>query len=110
MVRCDEEDIAFLLAGLVNLADSLVGSSDPDNGGLVNTGVSNHIRGCKVVHDELELAFRHSLADLLCDARGTHFRCLIIGRNTLVGGNKILLLIPSLEREDLLNSSIEKKR
>jgi hypothetical protein len=110
VVRGDEKEVAFLLAGLIDLANSLVGSGNTNDSGLVDTSVSNHVRGCEVVHDEFEFALRHSLAYLLCYACSAHLRCFVVGSNTLVRGNEILLLITSLEREDLLNSSIEEER
>ena len=57
VVGSDEKDIIFLLAGLVNFADGLVSSGNADDGGLVDTSVSNHIRGREVIHDKLKFAF-----------------------------------------------------
>lgn len=109
MIRSNEQEVILLLAALVDLTNSLVGCSNTNDSGLVNTSVANHIRGSKVVHHELELALLNTLAHLFSDASSAHLRSQVVGSNTFVGWDEILLLVSDFEREDLLNSSVEEE-
>lgn len=109
VVGSDEQNVAFLLAGVQNLSDSLIGSGTANNGGLVDTGVANHVGGSKVVHDEGELLICQTLDNLVGNSIRRHLRSQIVGCNRLVRGNKILVLVTSLEVEDLLNTAVEEE-
>lgn len=109
VVGSDKQDVAFLLAGVQNLSDSLVGGSAANNGGLVDTGVANHVRGSKVVHDKGELLLCQALGNLVGNSIRRHLGSLVVGRNSLVGGDKILVLVTGLEVEGLFNTTVEEE-
>ena len=109
VVGSDVEDVALLLAALKNLADGLVSGLAANDSGIVDTSVTNHIRRSKVVHDEGELLLAQTLDNLVGDAIGRHLRGKIVGSDGLVGGNQILRLVAGLERERLLNTTVEEE-
>jgi hypothetical protein len=110
MIRSNEKHVAFFLASLINLPNALIGFGNTNYGRLIDTGMSNHVRGSKVVHDELEFILRHTLTDLLCNTCSAHLWCLVISSNALIRRDKILLLISCFEGEDFFDTSIEEKR
>lgn len=109
VVGRDEEDVAVLLASLIDLANGLVRGRAANDGSLVHTSVTNHVGRSKVVHDEGELALTKTLDNLLGDTVGAHLGSLVVGGDALVGGHKILALVTDLEREHLLNTTVEKE-
>src|ERR1700709_1496463 len=109
MIRCNEEEIALLLASLVDLSNSFVSGSYTNDSSLINTSVSNHIRGGEVVHNKLEFAFFYPFRDLLRHTCSTHLGCFVIGCNAFVRWNKILLIISCLKRKYLFHASVEEK-
>ena len=109
VVGSDEEDVSLLLATLQNHTNSLVGSLTTNNGGLVHTGVANHVWRSKVVHDERELLLSEALDNLLGNSGSAHFGSLVVRRNTLVGGDEILRLVTGFEREYLLDTTVEEE-
>ena len=109
VVGGNEEDVTLLLAALENLANGLVGSSATHDGGLVDTGVANHVGRSKVVHDEGKLLLTETLDDLVSNTIGAHLRSLVVSGDALVRGNEILGLVADLEREDLLNTTVEEE-
>ena len=104
MIRGDEEDVVVLLAGFVDLANGLVGGSHTLNGGLINTGVADHVGGCEVVHDELELALTDALGHLLAHIGGAHLGVQVVGSYP-GGGNHVSLLTRKL----LLHAAVEEE-
>lgn len=60
-------------------------------------------------HDEGELLLAHSLAHLVGNTILRHLRSLVVGRDRLVRGNEILVGVTGLEREDLLNTTVEEE-
>lgn len=109
VVGSDEENVASLLATLKNLANGLVGGLTADDSGVVDTSVTDHVGRSKVVHDEGELLLAETLDNLVGDAIGRHLRGKIVGSDGLVGGNQILGLVASLERENLLDTTVEEE-
>lgn len=105
MIRSDEEDIAVLLAGLVDDTDGLVRGSDTLDSSLVDTSVANHVWGSKVVHDKLELALAQTLGHLLTNTGSAHLGVEVVGGNA-GRGNHITLLT----RELLLDTTVEEER
>ena len=93
VVGGDEEGVAALLALLVDLADGSVGLGAGDDGGVVDTGVADHVRGSKVVHEELELALLDALAQLVGDGHGAHLGLLVIGGDAGRGDHVSVLVV-----------------
>jgi len=71
--------------------------------------VTNHVRRSKVVHDEGELLLAQTLDNLVGDTIGRHLRGKVVGGDGLVGRDQILRLVAGLERERLLNTTVEEK-
>lgn len=109
MVGGDEKNVVLLLARLVDLPNGLVGGLHSLESSLVDTSVANHVGWCKVVHDEWVLLLLDSLGNLLCDASGAHLWGKIVRGDGLVGGDEILGLVTLLEREDLLDTTVEEE-
>ena len=104
MVGSDEQKVVVLLASLVDLANGLVGGSNTLNSSVVDTGVTNHVGGSKVVHDELELVLANALGHLLANTGGAHLRVLVVGGNLGRGDH-----VAHLTRELLLNTTVEEE-
>lgn len=81
MVGGDEQDVARLLARLVDDAHGLVGVRDGLNGGLVHTRVADHVWGCEVAHHKLVRVGLDDFRDLLCHSTDAHLRLLVVGCN-----------------------------
>lgn len=109
VVGSDEQDVAFLLAGVQNLSNGLISGGTANDSGLVDTGVAHHVRGSKVVHDEGELLLCQTLGNLVGNSIRRHLGSLVVCCNGLVGGNKVLVLVTGLEVEDLLNTTVEEE-
>lgn len=109
VVGRDEQDVALLLARLVDLADGLVGGLDTDEGCLVHTRVADHVWWGKVVHHEGVLVLTQALGDLLGHTSSGHLGCLVVGGHRLVGRNEILGLVALLEVESLLHTTVEEE-
>lgn len=60
-------------------------------------------------HNERELLLVHALAHLVGNTILGHLGCLIVGRDRLVGRHKILIGVTGLERENLLNTTVEEE-
>jgi hypothetical protein len=93
VVGGDEEGVAALLALLVDLADGLVGLGAGNDGGVVNTGVADHVGGSKVVHEELELALLDALTKLVGDGHGAHLGLLVVGGDAGRGDHVSVLVV-----------------
>ena len=104
MVGSDEENVVVLLAGLVDLANGLIGGSNTLDGGLVHTGMANHVRRSEVVHDEVELVLAKTLSHLGTDGSGAHLGVKIVGGNPGRGDH-----VANLAGELLLNTSVEEE-
>lgn len=104
MVRGNEENIAILLARFVDLTNGLVRGSNTLDSGVVGTGVTNHVGGSKVVHDELELALFNTLGHLLTHTRGAHLRVKVVSSD-LGRRNHI----PHFTGELLLDTAVEEE-
>jgi hypothetical protein len=66
---------------------------------------TDHIRGCKIAHDELVIAFLEDLGNFISDALDAHLRILVIGGDF---GRRDH--VPLFGFELLLDASIEKER
>lgn len=104
MVGGDEQDVAVLLAGLVDDTDGLVGGSNTLDGSLVDTGVTNHVGGSKVVHDKLEVALAKALGHLVTHGGSAHLGLEVIGGNL---GRRDH--VADLAGELLLNTTVEEE-
>ena len=104
MIRSNEENIVVLLAGLINLTNGLVRSSNTLDSGIVDAGVTNHVGRGKVVHNELELVLADTLGHFLTHIRSTHLRFEVV-RGDLGRGDHI----PDLTGELLLDTTIEEE-
>lgn len=60
-------------------------------------------------HDKRVLVLGHTLVDLVCNSILGHLWRLVVGGDRLVGRNKVLLHVTSLERERLLYTAIEEE-
>lgn len=109
VIGSDEQDVPLFLACVQNLSNSLVGGGTANNGSLVNTSVAHHVRRSKVVHDKGELLLGQTLDNLVRHAVCRHLGSLVVGCDRLVGRNKVLVLVASLEREDLFNTAVEEE-
>lgn len=104
MISGNEEHVIVLLAGLVDLTNGLVGSSNTLDGSLVHTSVADHIRGCEVVHDEIKLALTNALRHLITDGGGAHLGVKVVGGHSGRGDH-----VTNLTRELLLNTTVEEE-
>lgn len=93
VVGGDEEGVAALLALLVDLADGGVGLGAGNDGGVVDTGVADHVGRGKVVHEELELALLDALTELVGDGHGAHLGLLVVGGDTGRGDHVAVLVV-----------------
>lgn len=100
----DEQNVSVLLASLVDFTNGLVGGGDTLDGGLVHTGVTDHVGRSEVVHDELEFTLGDALGHLLADGFGAHLGLMVVGRNL---GRRDH--IAHLARELLLDTSVEEE-
>lgn len=104
MVGRDEEDITMLLAGLVYNSDCGIRRLNALDGGLIHARMTNHVRGRKVVHQELILAVCDPLSKFLGNRACAHFRVQVISGH--LGRRNHL---PVFSRELLLNTAIEEE-
>lgn len=104
MVRRDEQNVSVILASLDDAANRLIRSRNTLSSSLVDTGMTNHIRGSKVVHDEIELVLSESLAHLVADVGGAHLGVLVVCGD-LGRGDQVALLA----RELLLDTAVEEE-
>ncbi len=109
VIRGDEEDVTFLLASLVDFSNTFISCGNTDNGSIVVTSVSHHIRRSEIIHDELKFLLLYTLAYLLSNTHSAHLWRLVICGNALVRWDEILLLVSRFKREDLLNSTVEEE-
>jgi hypothetical protein len=86
------------MSGAARFYGKSVESAKKENGTLVT-----------YTHNERELLFVHALAHLVGDTILGHLGCLIVGGDRLVGGHKILIGVTGLERENLLNTTVEEE-
>ena len=103
MIRRDEQNVAVLLAGLVDPADGLVGCGDTLDRGLVDTSVADHVRGRKLFMTNLT-ALRNALGHTVGDGGGTHLGVQIVGGH-LGRGDHVAVLAGEL----LLDTAVEEE-
>src|SRR3954452_14399630 len=104
MVGGHEKHVTLLLARLINLSNLFICGRYSFYGSLVDTCMPYHIGRGKVVHQEFELLLASPLAELVCNACGTHWRVQIVSSNFWTGDQ--LSLFAS---ELLLHTAVEEK-
>src|SRR2546421_10503296 len=104
MIGSYEEQISFLLASFIDLANLFVRGCYTHDGSLVYASMTYHVGGCEVVHQEFELLLANSLAQFVRHAFCTHWRIQIVCCH-FGTGDKLSLLTSEL----FLHSAIEEK-
>ena len=79
MVSSDKQNIAILLASLVDCTNGLIRSGYTLNSGFIHTGMANHVRWSKVIHHELEFILADTLGHLLANTLSAHLRIKVVG-------------------------------
>lgn len=115
VVGRDAENVASLLACLVDGLDSLVSGVDGLDGCIVDTSVADlsfsidlhcthHVRRSKVAHDKVKLVRLYDLGDLVGNSLHTHLGLLVVGGDLGRGDHDALLALVLL-----LNTAVEEE-
>lgn len=104
VVGSDTQNVASLLASVIDSLDSLVGSSNSDDGSIVITSMADHVGRSKVAHDEFVFAGLDDFGDLVCDSLDAHLGLFVVCGD-LGGRNHVSLLALEL----LLDTSVEEE-
>ena len=104
MIARQEEDVPRLHTGFVDGLDGGVGGLAALDGGVVDTGMADHVGGREIVHQETVLVVLDPVDELVRDRLGRHGWLEVVGGD-LGGGDEVAVL----ERELLLHPAVEEE-
>lgn len=96
--------VTSFLTSVIDSLDSLVGSSNSDDGSIVIPSMTDHVGRSKVAHDELVFAGLDNFGDLVCDSLDAHLGLFVVCGD-LGGRDHVSLLALEL----LFDTSVEEE-